>query len=321
MFDKNCLRLVARKEANDVCTKYLSFFEWGKKRVYNTTTVYDKEVMIKTRCAERVCLEIATKNKLRHPNLVNVLDTFQDYSYVYIVYDLYDSVSMEVIMKKHPITDSNTVVTIIAQMFSALFYLSNKKILLAALVPKSIAVDRRSGRVKICLDNYANKDEIEELGRVHGEYFMPCAPGYEPIHPAFYSVGIIMKKLANTDRGPQVPYFRLHFLMVFMANELCDPDRKTRLLFECGNFHRIKNDKLFCNVNWEDVSPVVLGFLEPQQTSIYQYSVGQRLCDVYPVPQHHGNIDGYGSIFKSSESRYITATREPVESHIYNGMP
>lgn len=324
MFDKSDITLIARMVTSEVYKKYYAFFRCNGKRNYKSIFIYSKESMVKTKYEEIFCEELRLRRKLRHRNLVNIVDSFQDYDHIYLVYDNYDTVNMDIVAREYQFTRYEALVSIVAQVFSALFYLHSKSVALIALDPRSVEVLRRSGQVKINITNYNNEKMVEEFCREYTEYIMPFLPGNgetEPIHPTFYSVGVLIQQFVSVDVLPKYESeYRRYFQLLFILDELCNTERKLRILFEPNNFHYIRSNGLFQSTDWENIQPLAFSYLDSLQPCIHEYTNSTFLGDVYPTPKYYGDVDGYGTIFKLPRVRYVVADPRMLENHIYTAM-
>lgn len=320
MFDKNTIKLIVKTYTNCIYTRYLSFTEVHGKKIYNTTFVYNKEAIIKAEEEKNVCREIRTRIEQRHKNLVNILDAFQDYNNIYVIYDIHDSVCIEKLINVYDVKNYRLIVSVAAQILSAIFYLSRKDIILPMISPKGVEILRKNGHVKVNLDGYTNERVLCELANEYPEYIMPFSfeDGQEPIHPALYSVGIIMKRFGRTNRDPDILQLKIFFAIVFIVNELCDTTIANRNKLIRNDFSHIKLCDAFSDINWENIKPDEIDFLEPKQLNLYVYMDGKTLETMYPTPKHYGRNDGYGLIFKCSKVRHTYSYDDPIEAHTYN---
>ena len=131
--------------------------------------------------------EAINLSKLKHPNIIKVIESFEANNTIYYAMEYIDGGSLDDYIKKNHGLKEDEAITIIKQISSALSFMHNNKMLHLDLKPSNIMV-KKSGSI-VLIDfglskQYNSKGEPESSTKVGAG-----TPGYAPIEQANYCEG------------------------------------------------------------------------------------------------------------------------------------
>ena len=196
--------------------------------------------------------EAINLSKLKHPNIIKVIESFEANNTIYYAMEYIDGGSLDDYIKKNHGLKEDEAITIIKQISSALSFMHNNKMLHLDLKPSNIMV-KKSGNI-VLIDfglskQYNSKGEPESSTKVGAG-----TPGYAPIEQAnycegkefpvtmdVYALGATMFKMLTGMRPPEssdilnygFPLYELQTHKVSNALSVCitkamAPTKKTR---------------------------------------------------------------------------------------------
>lgn len=196
--------------------------------------------------------EAINLSKLKHPNIIKVIESFEANNTIYYAMEYIDGGSLDDYIKKNHGLKEDEAITIIKQISSALSFMHNNKMLHLDLKPSNIMM-KKSGNI-VLIDfglskQYNSKGEPESSTKVGAG-----TPGYAPIEQAnycegkefpvtmdVYALGATMFKMLTGMRPPEssdilnygFPLYELQTHKVSNALSVCitkamAPTKKTR---------------------------------------------------------------------------------------------
>ena len=98
---------------------------------------------------ENIEKELAIHTRITHPNIVQLIDFFEEDDFVYLILEYCSKGNLFAYMNRKQQLPELTVKTIFNQVLSAVGYLHSQRIIMRDLKPENILLDRK-GRVKLC---------------------------------------------------------------------------------------------------------------------------------------------------------------------------
>lgn len=293
MFNKSCIHIINKIESTSIYTKYKSFYWIKDKKKYCQTLIYHKKEMVTEEVEAIICNGIKKRKAFRNQNIVNVIDSFQDYENVYLILDSSNCYSLDLFLN-----EDLDPVSILSQIFSGIFYLRQKNVCSGTITPRNIEINRETGLVKLNLDNFNNQRYFFTYQPQYLEYVAPELMYQNTSNYAdLYSIGVIMKKIFGFENE--------------LVEELTgDVDRRSKIDFDC-----IKGNSIFAGVDWNMIQPKPFQKLNPKQMNISDFFEYYVLDDLYPVPHQYGCVDGFGRIFNITGVRYLNC--KDIDTHVW----
>lgn len=131
--------------------------------------------------------EAENLSKLNHPNIVRVLEVFDEHNTTYYVMEYIDGESLDSYIKKNGKLSEKESLSIIKEICSALSYMHANKMLHLDLKPKNI-MRRKDGRIFII--DFGLAKQYDENGEPESSTTLGMGtPGYAPIEQIYYKKG------------------------------------------------------------------------------------------------------------------------------------
>lgn len=308
MLDKSNVKIVCNVKNTPIYSEYIIQIE-NKNKIYHRMVIYCKANLVNAN-HRGTCVELRQRQELRHRNIVNILDSFQDSENIYLVCDSNNTVSFKCILEHPYYIDKVMLVCFITQTIDAINYLEKKNVFMVALPPENILVNLETCLLKINPINLTTFDylrEPKELDFIADDVIKNKKPFF--LAP-FYSLGVIVNRMKELIVDKNLEFeSNLNELIEFMltANE------KVENYVEW--IKDLKSCKIFKDENWENIE-IKNGNIIEDRKYIYEYFKTHYLKDFHPDSRFYGNFDGYGSLFKATKIRFLKSYRN-VEEHIY----
>ncbi|XP_042898662.1 serine/threonine-protein kinase PLK4 isoform X2 [Parasteatoda tepidariorum] len=166
--DKNITLYEPKIGHGRYATVYKGEWSYGNIKEIVAIKIQHKEKEIKTRAIQQkelVKKEITLHEKLNHPSIVKLKDSFEDKNNYYIVLEYCDSGTLDEYLKRNNILCENEVYEIMKQVVDGLKYLHSRKIIHRDLSLKNILLtkDYKTKELKVKIADFGCSTELKTL--------------------------------------------------------------------------------------------------------------------------------------------------------------
>ncbi|KFD54188.1 hypothetical protein M513_04965 [Trichuris suis] len=132
----------------------------------------NKSIVKEENAFKRIWDEVRIHSKLKHPHIVEMLDCFQDESYIYIVLELCSNGDLRRYLRGRPLSEAHAA-SVLEQVIDGVLFLHTKQIIHRDLSASNILLDKH-GIVKI-----ADFGLATQISQVNEKHFTMCGtPNY-----------------------------------------------------------------------------------------------------------------------------------------------
>lgn len=310
MVDKKNIKCIRKTSVGPFWENYLVYVDtYGEDSKLSHLRIMKKSSIIKFEEEKLVQYEYFTRNTLRHPNLVNIYHSFQDYDHLYYISE-YAGTSLVSFLKIRGMLTKREAMFYIAEIVSAVQYLHDKGHSFGFISPKLVFINKK-GHIKLKFD-FMNAIEPKKNGI--DEYIEFTSPEYALKRDYnessdYWGIGIFLYYMLvgrtpfNAQTSKMITEKMISLDISFpdfidkdsrdLISKLTIKNPKKRLCHKSIRSHAFFKDFDWNKLKNKQINPPFL-FNEPRD---YEF-VSAGLESLYTTDFYPGQKDGYGCVFR-----------------------